>query len=265
MDLKQAHLRALDRIQMAPTPSATQRKRPATTPPVTIPTIPRTASIINMVAPRKKSNGRVVYDVVNFLQRIGRPVTAHEIFEDTGADVSTGSTLLEILKENSKISYDDGWFSYKPTYDIKNRDELSELISRAPNGIDSQELKDSYKTVHDDVKTLVEARKIIQIKNTDSNSDVLFPRDVRYDMELDNEFVDGWRGISIPDEVELEKRLLKAGLKRQDEVAEERQALKRAPQSKQKKQRKRRVKLTNIHVTNIDLSQDFTPEQLKKK
>jgi hypothetical protein len=70
-------------------------------------------SIQHMTVQKARSNQRLLYDIVNYLREAEKPVTAADIFNNTQHDLKTVPGLLESLQANIKVSYEDGWFSYK--------------------------------------------------------------------------------------------------------------------------------------------------------
>jgi transcription initiation factor TFIIE subunit beta len=218
-------------------------------------------SIQHMSTPRSRPNQRVFYDVIKYLNEVERPVTIDEIHAATAHDIKGNPELLEELKANAKIHYEDGWFSYKPMYDAKNIHDLLDLFNKNPNGIDIADLKDAYKTVEQDIKKLLEQRDIVAIRNEDTKSDILYPNlDPRYRITISDEFKKLWREIRIPDDIDLEREMKEAGLT----LVEEEQNQVRKPASKAKKPRKARLrKITNTHIlgTDIDITKDYVPGQ----
>lgn len=96
----------------------------------------------------------------------------------------------------------------------------------------------------------------MKVVNAETKQTVLYPNDPRYIMSVDKEFQDLWQDVRIPDDVDLEKEMSKANL----QMMKQEKSMKR-PAPKQKKQPKaRKIKLTNIHVKGIDLTQDYIPQ-----
>ncbi len=72
------------------------------------------SSVLDYVAPaREKSILTQNHTIVNYLRKIEKEVTAEQIRAATGFDVLANDALLEQLRQNPKISYEDGTFSYK--------------------------------------------------------------------------------------------------------------------------------------------------------
>lgn len=214
-----------------------------------------------MSTQKAKPSQRLLYDVINYLRDLDKPASAEDIHTITGHDIKTTPGMMEALQSNPKISYEDGWFSYKPPYSVKNIHELQDLINKTPEGIEVNELKDCYKTVEDDVKKLLEQRDVLVVQNADTKSDNVYPNDPRYRIAVADEFKKVWLSITLPDEVDLEREMKAAGVKLVEE--EEEKAPRKLPSKKEKKNKKRIVKYTNVHIlgTGIDLTKDFVPEK----
>lgn len=115
---QQLHLKALNSLKTPvktssnvaspPTRTSTPSKPAARPKPAT-----KAISIQHMTVQKARSNQRLLYDIVNYLRDAEKPVTAAEIHEQTGHDLKTVPGLLETLQANIKVSYEDGWFSYK--------------------------------------------------------------------------------------------------------------------------------------------------------
>jgi len=154
-ELKKAQLSFLARYEKkGPPPTAAPRPTPvppkpapalAPAPPKPAPAQARPEALL--------TDQRLLYDIINYLKEVDRAVTIEEITSGTGIDVLSNSELLESLKTNPKVGIVEGrWYSFKPTYDITNKQELWSLIAETPQGIESSELKDSYKNIVQDVR-----------------------------------------------------------------------------------------------------------------
>ncbi|KAL6049511.1 transcription factor TFIIE beta subunit, TFIIEB, Tfa2 [Balamuthia mandrillaris] len=212
-------------------------------------------------AANQKTTSSMLFDVITFLKDADRAVTEEEIAANTGLQISAYPDLLNSLKNNPKVGVVDKWFSYKPTYDVTNKEELLDLIMKTPDGIDSAELKDSYKNVVKDTKELQEEGKILVVYNSEAKTNILYPNEPHLRFEVFPEFKEMWKEVKVPDQVDLERSLNEAGLKLLPEDDELKSEKYKQPKEK-KKRKKRKVKITNTHVVEIDLSRDFTPSEL---
>lgn len=90
---------------------------------------------------------------------------------------------------NEKIEYDsvNNMFSYKPTYQIKSKEDLSSLLisKRKEGGMDYKDLKDSYSKLSSAVEELAGEGVILVVRNKDGNPRVLFYNDAQYNTPID--------------------------------------------------------------------------------
>ena len=98
-------------------------------------------------------------------------------------------------------------------FNLKNKEELYTLLTRTPDGIEWENLKDCYKGIDTDLEELVRSRKILRIFNNDSKADVVYPNDLRFTMTVDYQFKELWNNVKIPDVVDLEKEMQKVKIK----------------------------------------------------
>jgi len=201
--------------------------------------------------------GRLIKTVLDYLkQEPHSQKSFEEIFEKTKVNVAANPGLLKELKVNPYVEYQEtGSLAYRPRHALKNKGELLDKISSTLEGISAEELKDAYKEVVEDIKSLVDSRKVLQVINQDTKQMILYPNDTRFSMSVLPEFQSLWSAVKIPDAIDLEKEMERSNLP----MMKQEKGLKR-PASKQKKSNKqRKFKITNDHYIdgNIDLTKDF--------
>ncbi|KAG0758486.1 hypothetical protein G6F57_004478 [Rhizopus arrhizus] len=205
-----------------------------------------------------------LYTVIQFLKDSNHPQSVVSIASRTKVDISKNPALWEKLVNNEKIEYDsvNNMFSYKPTYQIKSKEDLLSLLisKRKEGGMDYKDLKDSYSKLSSAVEELAGEGVILVVRNKDGNPRVLFYNDAQYNTPIDADFKKMWSEISIPDETDLPKALEEAGLKTM-EVFEKKITAEVKP--KRSKTRHKRIKITNTHLSHIDLSKDYVPNAKK--
>ncbi|KAI9311951.1 hypothetical protein BX666DRAFT_879816 [Dichotomocladium elegans] len=203
-----------------------------------------------------------LYKVINFLKNCEEPQSVVSIISRTQVDITKNPSLWAKLVDNDKIEYNtvNKTFSYKPAYSIKSKEDLLDLLikKRDEGGMDYRELKDSYSKLSDAVEELANEGQILVIRNKDGNPRVLFYNEMQYNTPIDEEFRKMWSEIEIPDETDLPKALENAGLKTM-EVFEKKVVAE--PKLKRSKTRNRKFKITNTHLSNIDLSRDYVPNK----
>ncbi|KAI7890019.1 uncharacterized protein EV154DRAFT_538595 [Mucor mucedo] len=205
-----------------------------------------------------------LYTVIQFLKDSDHPQSVVSIASRTKVDIAKNPALWEKLENNDKIDYDpvNKTFAYKPTYQIRSKEDLLSLLIQKKNegGMDYKDLKDSYSKLSSAVEELATEGQILVVRNKDGNPRVLFHNDAQYNTTIDPEFKKMWSEIHIPDETDLPKALENAGLKTM-EVFEKKITSDTKP--KRSKTRNKRIKITNTHLSHIDLSKDYVPNNKK--
>ncbi|KAF9946855.1 hypothetical protein BGZ72_011085 [Mortierella alpina] len=189
---------------------------------------------------------------------VDEPQTVGDLKRKGNVDLEAKPELFELLKTNEKVSYDtiSETFVYKPTYHIKNKDDLLAMLEKRKNegGMEYKELKDSYSKLAESVKELSDEGRILVVRNKDGMPRVLYWNDVRYNTAMDQDFRDIWHKLRIPDEVDLPKELEKAGLTHMQVF--DKKGPGETPKRKQVR-RNRKMKITNTHMKDLDLTKDF--------
>jgi hypothetical protein len=181
-------------------------------------------------------------------------------------DEKTRSQVISKLKENPKIdvgaSQDKPTFTYKSTYQLSNAQDIINLLkSVTPEGVDCKELKDSYKTIDEDIAKLKEEGRVYFMKNKEMKSDILFYKDPMMVMDIDQELRAMFRATvkKLPDAQHMPDfdTVMKANdLKPMetivwatDKTALERKALEEEEKKGKQKRKSRKIKnVTNAHM-----------------
>lgn len=205
-----------------------------------------------------------LYTVIQFLKDSDNPQSVVSIASRTKVDITKNQALWDKLINNDKIEYDaaNKTFAYKPTYQIRSKEDLLTLLISKKNegGMDYKDLKDSYSKLSSAVEELASEGQILVVRNKDGNPRVLFHNNAQFNTTIDPEFKKMWAEIHIPDETDLPKALEQAGLKTM-EVFEKKITSESKP--KRSKTRNKRIKITNTHLSHIDLSKDYVPQNKK--
>ncbi|KAI8079804.1 uncharacterized protein BX664DRAFT_341493 [Halteromyces radiatus] len=203
-----------------------------------------------------------LYTVIQFLKDSDGPQSVISITSRTKVNIAKNQALWDKLASNNKIDYDpvNQTFAYKPTYQIKSKDDLLSLLisMKSTGGMDYKDLKDSYSKLSDAVEELAGESRILVVRNKDGNPRVLFYNDPEQNTHMDPEFKTMWSDIKIPDETDLPRELENAGLKTM-EVFEKKVVSE--PKVKRSKTRNKKIKITNTHLSHIDLSKDYVPKK----
>jgi transcription initiation factor TFIIE subunit beta len=186
-----------------------------------------------------------IHDIISLLKKNGT-MTFEDIKSRTGIDLVNNYNLTKNLKNNQRIIFKDNTLSYKHTYQIKNKEDLINLISFSSEGIELSNLRDSPI----DINRLLEEikSKIIILKDND-NSEVVFYNDLEIN-QVDQDVRDLWIGIKVPPYQDLILQLNSAGLKKDKIQTKKKMIIKKDKNKKYK----RKIKITNTHVKGLDLS-----------
>jgi len=270
---KQLHLQAIDLLNKpAKTPKASAAK--TSTPKQTAPKPPKpkstpklkqegpmkSISIQHMSEVKPKNQNQLLYHVLSYLKDVEKGVTVEELSADVAGYDFNNPEISQQLLQSAKIQFEEGKYSYKPMYPVRNVNELLELINKTPNGIEVEQLKESYKALWDDLKKLEEQKEVVFIKHDESPPHnaryVVFPNYIHYRVSVSEEFMKEWKTLKPPHTVEVEKELSKAGIKTAEEEA---QPFKRAAPKKKEPRKKKVSKPTNAHLANLDVTKAYTP------
>ncbi|KAL1205302.1 hypothetical protein V5N11_011584 [Cardamine amara subsp. amara] len=206
---------------------------------------------------RKAPVGSQMKRVIDLLFERRQALTPEQINEACYVDMHANKAVFDSLRNNPKAYYDGRRFSYKATHDVKDKRQLLSLVNKYPNGIAVIDLKDAYPKVLEDLQALKASGEIWLLSN--SQEDVAYPNDLKSEIQVDDDFKALFRDIDIPsDMLDVEKELLKIGLKPATNTAERRAAeqihgISNKPKDKKKKKQEisKRTKLTNAHLPEL--------------
>ncbi|XP_010449190.1 PREDICTED: transcription initiation factor IIE subunit beta [Camelina sativa] len=240
--------------QNVPLPAAITQKKPDAAP-VQFSKNTEQLQYINSI--KKSPVGAQIKRVIDLLFETRLALTPEQIKERCHVDMHSNKAVFDSLRKNPKAHYDGRRFSYKATHDVKDKSQLRSLVYKYPDGIAVVDLKDAYPNVMEDLKALSESKDIYLLSN--SQEDIAYPNDFNCEIAVDDEFKVLFRDIDIPsDMLDVEKDLLKIGLKPATNTAERRAAAQIhgiSNKSKDKKKKKqeisKRTKLTNAHLPEL--------------
>jgi len=203
---------------------------------------------------RKVAEGKLMYDIIKYLkEKIEHEFTCQELYTATNIDIKSNIELQKSLQQNIKIRFEDDKYSYKPKHEIKSKEDVFEVVIKSIDGVDMDELKDSNKKIEEFVTQLTTEKKILRIKNSETNNYILYPNDPAYKMDVCAEFKQFWFNTRVPvDDNDLKREMRTIGLTPTQQASDELKE-KRSNERRQKKKRKRIVKLHNTHVFGLEL------------
>ena len=165
----------------------------------------------------------------------------------------------EALKNNQKLSFKEGKYSFKPKYPLKDRKSLIKQLERHEHhgmgGILLDDVREGLPNADDLVKSVSE--RILFITRSNDKKAILFNYDPQYAMQVDEEFTKHWRSATVEGlgEAGIERYLENAGITVMQGIT----TVDTSKVSKKKKpsNRKRQFKKLNTHLSG-DVLKDYS-------
>ncbi|KAI5149565.1 transcription initiation factor TFIIE subunit beta [Enteropsectra breve] len=192
--------------------------------------------------------------ILEIIRSKERACSFRELDELLGFRILSNIHLLNALKSNSKIEMSRDALRYVPEFNIKTVSDLYDAVKSVgyKEGIELARLCDSPVDVRPFIKQLEKENKIIIIKDMD-NSEIVYFYDVNDDkiITASSGIKQLWHSVKIPNYRDVLEELSLAGVKNMNTTV----IKKKIPiKIKQNKKVKRRIKITNTHVQNLDLT-----------
>jgi len=251
--------------------------------------------------PTKKYTFQTILESVNYNDGTGSSEDRDEnstepvSYENSLAvklDLKTQTKLFKELKDNLKVDYEPGptkvsgksidtaaQFCFKAVHQIVKKKEDILTLLRSPDyiisGVPSSELRESYKTVDEDITELTKEKLIRVIPNQEKKCDILYYNDPVLDMIIDPKLKDLWRNPKVKNQMppridDIGRFLQKFGEKETETIVWPEDEHKRNQQAKSEemarnnKQRKQR-KMNADKMTNKHLKEDIEQQQQQLK
>ncbi|GAB4856248.1 hypothetical protein Ancab_014175 [Ancistrocladus abbreviatus] len=253
---KQAYLKPAAPLKPNPSNATSSHIARSPAPPVKFSNDTERLQHINSI--RKAPVGAQIKRVIDLLYETRQAFTPEQINEACYVDINANKSVFDSLRNNPKVNYDGKRFSYKSKHDLKDKNELLVLIRRFTEGIAIIDLKDAYPNVMEDLQALKSAGQIWLLSNMDSQEDIAYPNDPRVPIKVDDDLKQLFRSIELPrDMLDIEKDLLKNGMKPATNTAKRRaaaqiQGISSKPKQKKKKSEiSKRTRLTNAHLPEL--------------
>ncbi|ODV65994.1 transcription initiation factor IIE, beta subunit [Hyphopichia burtonii NRRL Y-1933] len=189
---------------------------------------------------------------VEYIKQHDFPISVNKLQNYLSFNIE--ETLLPLLKEIDRIKYDanENTLEYVSLHNIRNADDLLNFLRSQPTfkGTSVKELRDGWAGCLQAINDLELENKILVLRNKKENAPRLVWANLGGELGLiDDEFVDMWSNVKLPDPDNLYQSLLDQGLK---PTGADPQLIKKKPQQQEKKQKKaRRGKVTNTHMKGI--------------
>ncbi|KAJ7630527.1 transcription initiation factor IIE subunit beta [Roridomyces roridus] len=216
-------------------------------------------------------NTQLVY-AVDYLKSTPNPTRLEDIALLTNTPLLEDAVLREKFKSHERVVYNPktDLYTYKHEFNFRTKPALLTEIQRATTsgrGIQVKALKEAWKEAPAAIEELEQEGEVLVTRTVkDGQLRMVFwneikPNEESGGMPVEQEFMDLWHGLQLPDDVELRRELAKEGL----QLTTAAQAPMRAPTTKKKGKRggaprQRQVRLTNTHLSgDIDLTRDYVP------
>ena len=137
-------------------------------------------------------------------QQDHKPRTVEDIRLELGIDLREDKTLLDLLRQNSRIALDPErrQIRYRAEHDISSRDELLALVLRSPP-LQEESIANAYKGVKEDIEALRREGLIWALFNAERRQRVLFPRDPEVEIAVDEDLQAMWRSVALPEDAKV--------------------------------------------------------------
>lgn len=194
---------------------------------------------------KAKSTPQTLTDIINYL-------SLHTASRKYKENIGT------ILRDHSKVEYvpkNDGgedMFQYRPPHNVRNQDQMLGYLQAQHDfkGLSVKELKDGWPAVEDAIDDLEIENKLLVTRNKkDNHAKMIWPNDPSLTFEIDEEFQDMWRKITLPEPGAVADELEKEGLLPANKSRGAKKAT-AVPIKKTKKPRKG-GKTTNTHMQGV--------------
>ena len=165
----------------------------------------------------------------------------------------------EALKNNKKLAFKDGKFSFKPKYPLRDRKSLLKLLERHESngmgGILLDDIREGLPNADAVVKSVSD--RILFVTKSNDKKAVLFHYDPQYASHVDEEIQKHWRGVTVEGlgEAGIERYLESAGITVMSGVL----SGNKEPGGKKKRanNRKKQFKKLNTHLSG-DVLKDYS-------
>eukprot|EP00698_Gefionella_okellyi_P004254 TRINITY_DN13949_c0_g1_i1.p1 TRINITY_DN13949_c0_g1~~TRINITY_DN13949_c0_g1_i1.p1 ORF type:complete len:282 (+),score=34.78 TRINITY_DN13949_c0_g1_i1:29-847(+) len=231
---------------------------------VALPTPPTRPPLGRNVIPASKH----MFTIVNFLKEHRMPMTAQQLKARLLIEVEKNQELLDMLNANTRIRFDPSSlaYEYKPPFDVFDRASMRDLLSGKTEGFLKKDLEESYDGAKHDLSVLIQSGELYSIKNTEAGAgDTIFCNRIPALKKVDDKFLSLWSSVRLSDkmsDMDVAEELVKMGKKPMDQE----EGPKVDDDRKRKQRKARAIKLTNTHISHIDLQAAVPAEaRLSKK
>ncbi|KZO97600.1 hypothetical protein CALVIDRAFT_562945 [Calocera viscosa TUFC12733] len=221
-------------------------------------------------------NTQLVY-AVRKLKEHGNPIRLEDLSIQSGIPLDANQELYELFVNHDRVIHDTktNTFSYKPDFNIRNKEQLLTEITRhykRGGGMSVKVIRESWPSALPAIEELGARGDVIITRTTKDNAPrTVFFNEVPLDQgggPVDKEFQDIWHAQKVPDEDVIMSELQSFGQQTASvEIAPKFSGGIRKKGKKGAAKPNRRIKITNTHlnkIAGIDLTRDYVPVAAQK-
>lgn len=196
-------------------------------------------------ASSKRHLNSYIHTIINYLRTKKEPVSFLELKEDLKINLMINPSLIQSLRKNPRIDISSNTLSFKPLYGLKSISDFEELLINSREGVEYTDLLDSNSGIDKWIEVL--GPRVYVLKDADQ-SQILFWNPLVVE-KAPSEVLELFQKVKVPNYTDLIAELSQAGLKIQRA-----ESLKKKPMLKVSgKKYKRKIKITNTHIKELDL------------
>lgn len=201
---------------------------------------------------RERHVNSYIHQIIQYVKNHDRPVHFEEIERKTLIKLNKNEKILSALSKNPRIEINTNSLLYKPLYNIRNENDLLELMKSTDSkfGIEMEKILDSPINLKPFIENLKD-KKIIYILKDSDNSEILFLNKLNLE-PADEKIKNLWDDIKVPNYSDIIKELSSAGIKVEQKFYEDKKNI--VKKKSKVKRFKRKIKITNTHVKGLNLN-----------
>lgn len=159
-------------------------------------------------------------EVIAFLYQHRGPRAIASLEKKLHFPIASNSELVQFLSNNPKVAFNtaDNTLTYTPTYpQIKDKQSLLEFAETNSKThslfpLSLRDLLDAYEGVLEDAESLVAENFLYRIDDAETGSTVFLYKDPQFNLDVDEDIKEKWRGVSVVSDIAMETALVDAGM-----------------------------------------------------
>ncbi|KAF7701512.1 General transcription factor IIE subunit 2 [Cucumispora dikerogammari] len=198
---------------------------------------------------RDKHLNTHLHKIITLLKETKNTYTLEQVSKITNTPLDTDPKLLNAVKQNDKIIFENNTCRFKHEFSYTNKQELLETLKNGPYkyGIEINKLLDCQLDAKDIINECISENTIITLRSAD-NSKLLFYNTLLV-QPASPSTKELYQAVNITTYAEIFDELEKIGISKKTEKKETN--IKATDNTK--KRPKRRIRITNTHIKGLDL------------